>query len=132
MNAVYDLRAMRVATTPIAEMPIQVMTVKFQPKTEVAAMPYIEIAAPIYTHALQSPLAVAERPIAEKRPGKQEMSRKFIACINAHTRAASTRQTIRMAALPKPISKDRGTQVTAEAANITREPRTSLPKRGCL
>ena len=64
INFVYAFSAARVAIAPTADMPIQVIAVTFQPSVEVAAMPYIEIAAPMYPQALQKPLAVADLPIA--------------------------------------------------------------------
>lgn len=132
INFVYAPSAIKVVIIPIADMPIQVITVTFHPRVEVAAMPYIEIAAPMYTQALQKPLAVADLPIAEKRPGRHEISKKFIACINAQTSAARTRHTMRITGESEPIRIDKGIQDTAAATNITSEPRTSLPNRGDL
>ena len=129
MNAVYFLYAGIAKMIPITAMPIQKQTVALQPSQfETNAIPYIELAAPIYTKALVSPLTVEDLPNEANLPGTQEISRKFTPCIAAHIRTVRIRLTIRAATFVKPIVIASGIASTAEAPKRIAAPRISLLK----
>ena len=61
-------------------------------RSEIRAMPYVEIAAPIYTQLLQTPLTVADLPMQANLPGKQEMSKKLTPCIAPQISAVKSKE----------------------------------------
>ena len=129
MNSVYFESAKRQLTAPSAAMTAHTITVTDQPKLSVKnAIAYIEIAAPMYVHALQTPLAVAALPILANLPGRHEIKRKFVACIDAVISAHRTRQSILAHNASSVIRKLRGSAMRADMMKKISEPRVSLLK----
>ena len=69
-------------TVPIRAIMLHIPMVKFQPRFSVStAMPYVEIALPIYVHELITPEAVETLPYFAKNGGSIDTSILFMPCI---------------------------------------------------
>ena len=86
---------MQANATPTARITIQEIVVIVQPNySEINSIPYIDVAAPTYVQALQNPPTVDAFPVPAKRPGIQEISKKFEECIQALISPATIKQII--------------------------------------
>ena len=125
----YFFNAKAANTAPIMHTPIHESTVALQPKdSDTIAIPYIEIDAPMYVQALQSPPTVDALPVFAKRPGTQEISKKLQECINAQTIQASSKHKILQDELFTLIKKHIGIQSATDIPKSITEPLTSLLK----
>ena len=129
----YLLYASREKSAPRSAIITQENAEALQPiLSAIAPIPYMDIAAPTYVQAFENPLAVAALPNLANRPGRQDINKKFIACINPQTKAARIRQTSFNADCSKLIRTDTGTQSAAAQRNKTNAPRASLLKKRFL
>ena len=129
MKVVNFLNELIDAVAPMMASMSQDITVAIQPRVlDTRGIPYIDIAAPMYVHALHRPPMVEVRPVLTNLAGTQEISKKLIPCIQAHTRAARMREiTLKTGSLKQSVIA-RAPASAADAMNSVSEPCISLLK----